>query len=74
MNKKLALLRFMADQRGWYSAADLARQLQFSPGSISPYLTDLQQAGLVEQRPVVDGGLEYHSRVRFEESDRDAAA
>jgi DNA-binding IclR family transcriptional regulator len=68
VNKKLALLKYMAEHRGWYSAAELTQLLRFSPGSISPYLTDLQQAGFVEQRPGDQGELRYHSRVVFEET------
>ncbi|MBS0418016.1 MAG: helix-turn-helix domain-containing protein [Proteobacteria bacterium] len=69
MNKKLAVLHFLTQQRQWYSAADLTRELQISAGSVSPYLIDLQQAGFVAQRNSVHGGFQYHARIKFEEPD-----
>jgi DNA-binding IclR family transcriptional regulator len=67
MNKKLALLRFLTLRRAWFGAAELARELSIKPGSVSPFLTDLQQAELVKQRVGPDGGLQYASRLKFEE-------
>jgi len=67
MNKKLALLRFLAQRWDWFSSADLTRELEFPAGSVSAYLTDLLQADLVKKREGAGGQLQYHSRLKFEE-------
>jgi DNA-binding IclR family transcriptional regulator len=65
MNKKLALLRFLASNPGWHPPAALAQELQIARGSIGPFLTDLQEAGLIEHE--LGGGDEsrYRSLVTF---------
>jgi DNA-binding MarR family transcriptional regulator len=73
MNKKLALLRLMAEGRGWYSAADLKRELKYPEGSVSAYIKDLSQAGFITQRAGDDGKLQYHCRLQFEGSRNESA-
>jgi Winged helix DNA-binding domain len=67
LNKKLALLRFMARGRGWYSAAELRRELNFPEGSISAYLKDLSQADLIVQKQDEDAKCLYHCILQFED-------
>jgi DNA-binding IclR family transcriptional regulator len=69
MNKKLGLLRYLAENLTWHSPGELGRALKLPDGSVSPFLKDLVQAGLVAKRSAAQGRLEYQSKLRFIESD-----
>ena len=64
-NQKLLLVRFLAENRGWRTAAQIHNAL---PGNfnltdrmVAQYLPELLEAGLLMKRKPPEGGLQYQS-------------
>jgi DNA-binding IclR family transcriptional regulator len=67
VNKKLNLLRFLSTHGNWYTAAQLAHELEIKPNSVGAYLIDLEQAALIKHRDQPGSGAQYKSKFRPEE-------